>query len=145
MIRIISKKAMMKTVEVFMAMMITFIFLMIILPSASRNSNNDSYDNLFRNLEFDDLFRSCVLIEDETCIDSIIERSFYGYYQYDYEILDSISENSIVTNLPKKQVQIYSIVISGNYTSYNPKIFRLYYWIRSSASENETGRFAKNS
>ena len=124
-----NKKAMMKTIEVIIAAMITFTFVLAILPSDKKYSL-ETTSSLLDNIENDKAFRNCILTEDNYCINQTIQKALYGYYTYDYELLDDINQESTIS-LPETKVSIFSIIFSGNESYYNPKIFKLYYWINN--------------
>ena len=122
------KKAFMKTVEVIIAVLVTFAFVISIIPETAVNRNTNP-DNFLMGLENNMNFRSCVISEDSTCLDNIISTSIVGYYNYTYSIFDNyLDEPSL--NLPQKEINTYSVVVSGNHSLYNPKIFKLYYWTK---------------
>ena len=119
----------MKTVEVFIAAIITLTFVIIILPP-KYNYRQDISNNVFNSLEKDPVFRRCVIFEDNTCLDEKIENSLFGYYNYTYDIYEQPAEEPPRT-FSAEDVNTYTVVISGNRTSYNPKIFKLYYWVNN--------------
>jgi hypothetical protein len=125
---IVSKKAMMKTVEVFLATMITFAFVLVILPPRY-DYKEDLSNSLLMDIEKDVLFRQCVITENSTCLSGIIRNSLYGYYNFSYIIFDDPLDEPIVSALPDRKINTYTVIVSGNLTFYNPKIFKLYYWL----------------
>ncbi len=122
-----NKKAYMKTLEVFIATMITFTFIIYIIPT-DRAENNNLADSLLKNIEEDLEFRNCVIMEDTTCLNNKINISFYGAYEYDFLIFDDPLTEPDYLNTTSDKVYTYSRVFSGNYTNYNPKILKIYYW-----------------
>ncbi|MFP4112135.1 MAG: hypothetical protein ACLFPQ_00500 [Candidatus Woesearchaeota archaeon] len=116
----------MKTVEVFIAAIITFTFVIIILPP-KYNYDSDLSNSLLDNLDRDDVFRKCVIQENTSCIEQKLSESLLGFYNYTYAVVsDPLDQGNL--NLPDTKIDVYNVVISGNYTYYNPKIFKLYYW-----------------
>ncbi|MFW6230542.1 MAG: hypothetical protein ACOC32_00805 [Nanoarchaeota archaeon] len=118
------KKAFMKTVEAFLAIMITFMFLLVFLPRDIRYTDDQSYYRL-DTLERDDAFRNCVLLENPTCIDSTIDTLFEGKYLYTYDIYRYADE---AREFNRTDVRTYTWFYAGNLTSYRPIVFKLYYW-----------------
>ena len=132
-VKMIDKKGLMKTVEVFIAALITLTFVIIILPP-KYSYNQDISNNVFNALEKDPVFRRCVILEDDACIDEKIENSLFGYYNFTYDMYNLPSEETPRT-FSAENVNTYTVVISGNRTSYNPKIFKLYYWVNNDNQE----------
>jgi hypothetical protein len=123
----LNKTAMMKTLEVFIAALITFTFVIVILPP-KYDFKSDLSNSLLKNIEEDDEFRNCVISENSTCIREKVRTSLYGYYNYTYQIFDDPSDEPFII-LPERKINTFSIVIAGNFTEYDPKIFKMYYWI----------------
>lgn len=124
------KKGMMRTVEIFLAAMITFTFVLIILPP-KYDYQEDLSNSLLQNIESDEDFRQCVIEEDSACISESIKRSLFGYYNFSYVIFDDPLDEPILSGLPNRKINTFSIVVSGNESYYNPKVFKLYYWINT--------------
>jgi hypothetical protein len=120
------KQAFMKTVEVFIAILVTFTFVLVVLPKEVPDINDQSIFRL-RNLDVDDDFRNCVLRDDSACINTTIDSVFEGRFLYDYEIYDS--GNSPLLVIDEVEVRTYSWFYAGNQTAYNPKTFKLFYWV----------------
>lgn len=123
-VNIKSKKAFMKTVEVFIAAMITFTFVIVFIPRDVSVVDDQSSFRL-RNLEVDDNFRNCIFASDYTCINSTLDLILGGRFLYDYEIYSNQGE---AKSIPGNNVHIYTWLYAGNYTIYDPTIFKLYYW-----------------
>ena len=122
-----NKNGFMKTVEVFIAVMITFTFLLVFLPS---NVSVVEDQSLFRlqNLERNDKFRNCVLQRDYSCINTTIDVIFESRYNYDY-LIYTRTESEKTFN--ETTIRTYSWFYAGNQTSYDPTVFKLYYWDRN--------------
>jgi hypothetical protein len=126
-LRRMGKKAMMKTIEAFIAAFLAFTFIIATLPANYEFRQDTSGLNL-RGIEKDYAFRNCVIAENSVCINSKIRESIYGMYNYTYQIIDDPQEEPAIT-IPDGKVNVFSVAISGNYSHYDPKIFKLYYWI----------------
>ena len=122
-----SKKAFMKTLEVAIAVVMTFVFLTVFIPqyntAQSRLQNEAVLSVLAKNAEF----RACVISENISCINSSLSMALE---KYDYAINISKSPNDPATSLPQKRIFSESILIAGNSTLYEPKILRIYYWAK---------------
>ncbi|MBI2574707.1 hypothetical protein HYV82_02370 [Candidatus Woesearchaeota archaeon] len=120
-----SRKAFMKTLEVAIAVVMTFVFLTVFIPqyntAQSRLQNEDVLSVLAKNAEF----RACVISENISCINSSLSGALE---KYDYAINISKSANDRVSGLPDKRVFSESVLIAGNSTLYEPRIVRIYYW-----------------
>ena len=125
-----NKKGMMKLLEVFIAAIITFTFVLIIIPPKYEYSE-DLSNSLLREIERDDIFRKCALDNNITCLDNIIRPSLFGKYSYNISIFDKTGESLDLDNVKADKINIFTTVISGNYTNYDPKVFKLYYWIEN--------------
>ncbi|MBN2368800.1 hypothetical protein JXC34_07290 [Candidatus Woesearchaeota archaeon] len=122
------KKAFMKTVEILMAIVITTIFLLVIIPKQSTLSRQASEAYLV-NLMDDENFRvfvtgntACFNSTSGQQINAMIAR--YLPNQYDY----IVCSGARVTELPERNVFVDTLLIAGNITSIQPKVVRLYYW-----------------
>lgn len=132
------KKGFMKTVEVFIAAMITFTFVLIILPP-NYDYRNDLSDSLLDNIEDDEDFRRCVIEvmeQDKRCMSSdcikkIIRNSLYGDYNYTCVLFDNPTDGPepvFPESLADREIFSHSIVFSGNTTYHDPHVFKLFYW-----------------
>ncbi|MFW5852989.1 MAG: hypothetical protein ACOCUR_03080 [Nanoarchaeota archaeon] len=118
------KKAFMKTMEAFLAIMVVFTFVIFFLPKDTRYTEDQSVF-LLRNMERNDVFRNCVLSRNDTCIESSIDEVFQGRYFYTYQIY-RYSEPQIQINAT--EVRVYTWFFAGNQSYYDPMVFKLYYW-----------------
>ena len=120
-----SKNAFMKTLEVAIAIVMTFVFLTVFIPqyntAQSRLQNEDVLSVLAKSPDF----RACVISENISCINSSLS---IALEKYDYAINISKSANDRVSGLPDKRIFSESIFIAGNSTLYEPRILRIYYW-----------------
>lgn len=125
------KKGFMKTVEVFMAVLVTFGFILAVLPKDVPDLDDQSIFRL-KNLDIDDNFRNCVIRSDTACINATIDLLFEGRFLYDYEIYDAGDTPTLFVD--ENEVRTYSWFYAGNFTSYDPKTFKLFYWVPQAKS-----------
>ena len=118
------RKAFMKTMEVFMAVLITFTFVIVFLPRDIPNADDQTH-YLLSNIEHNRDFRNCVLIENASCINATIDDVLQGRFEYTYTIFDTYEDNPTIR---QDTIRTYMWFFSGNETLYAPKIFKLYYW-----------------
>lgn len=118
------KKAFMKTMEAFLAILIAFTFLLVFLPHDVRYTNDQSI-YLLKNLERNDEFRNCVLVQNDTCIDATIDTLFQGRYLHKHSIYKKIEP---VQTFNATSVRTYQWFFSGNDTLQDSYVFKLYYW-----------------
>ena len=106
-------------------MVVTFTFLIVLIPQYNVAKANFKNENILPEIAKEPGFRACLIAENMTCIN----RSLAGRLgKYDYAINISKSPNSRSENLPEKRVFSESMMISGNSTLYEPRILRVYYW-----------------
>ncbi|HLD89105.1 MAG TPA: hypothetical protein VI894_02765 [Candidatus Nanoarchaeia archaeon] len=124
----IDKKAFMKVIEVGIAIVLTYLFLILItpkqVPASSRQQVSESLSVLQQSVEF----RNCVITEDSRCINESISRFLRASFDFRYSISDN--PNYALQELPQKIIFVDSIFISGSTTNYKPRIFKVYYWTR---------------
>lgn len=115
----------MKTLEVAIAVVMTFVFLTVFIPqysaAQSRLQNEDVLPSLAKNADF----RACVISGNISCINSSLSRALE---KYDYAINISKGVNDRASGLPDKRVFSESMLIAGNSTLYEPRVVRIYYW-----------------
>ncbi|MBC8444205.1 hypothetical protein H8D83_01330 [Candidatus Woesearchaeota archaeon] len=118
------KKANIRTLESFLAFILTFVFIAIISTQFYPSGLDFQKTSVLKNLEQNSMFRNCALINDLNCLNSIFietNPNFPNRYNYTLSI-------GSVFNLPKKHIFVDSIFIASNLTTYNPVIVKLYYW-----------------
>ncbi|MFC1697755.1 hypothetical protein ACFL1H_05455 [Nanoarchaeota archaeon] len=118
------KKGWIRTVEVTIAIVIVLAFMISIVPTPQQRSLTNF--NLLQSLENNDIFRNCLIEENNTCIYNIIDERLIDSYNFNFTITNST--DITLPNLPDKDITSESLVISGNETYYNPLIIRLWYW-----------------
>ncbi len=126
-----NKKGFMKTVEVFIAILVTFTFILAVLPKQVPDINDQSIFRL-KNIDEDDTFRNCVLRDDSACINTTLDELLEGRFLYEYEIYESGKVSHLVVD--ENEVRTYSWFYAGNYTLYQPTIFKLFYWVPQAKS-----------
>ena len=119
-----NKIGFMKTVEVFMAIIILFTFLIFLVPRDSRSQDSQSLFRL-QNLERDDVFRDCVISRNSTCINETLNAVFQGAYLYDY-VLYEFAEPLVM--MDHSNVNLYTWFFAGTRKEFRPIHFRLFYW-----------------
>ncbi len=123
-----NRKAFMKTIEVGIAIVLTYLFLILITPKQVPTASRERIAETLSILQQNDDFRNCVISENGTCVDSNIRLFLQASFDYVYSV--SSDPNYVPSGLPQKRIFVDSIFISGNTTLYKPKIFKVYYWTR---------------
>ncbi len=118
------KRAFMKTMEAFLAIIIVFTFVIFFMPRDFRTSGDQSVYRL-QHLERDDVFRDCVMERNESCISSIIEDVFEGGYSFDFALYE-FSEPA--TEYDGDNVNVYTWFFAGTHERFSPIHFKLFYW-----------------
>jgi len=122
------KRGLLKTLEVFLAIVIGFVFLTTILPKQSFNV--DEKPSLRGLLLYDDIFRNAVLSNNITLIkERINSRMSVLYPDFGFNVSVSQDPNDLLY-FDDKDVFSEAIFIVGNETLINHSIVRLYYWKR---------------
>ncbi len=126
---VMDKNGYLKTLEALLAIILTFLFLIFIIPKGledSKQENQKTMQNLltyegFRN-ELINL-SGCINSTSNNTLSDMITSNLGANYDY-YLCKDQKPEN-----LPRTEVFAESLFFTGNLTDYyDSKIIRLYYW-----------------
>jgi len=124
------KKGYLRTLEAVLAIVITFIFLIFIIPNNFSGSKQEKL-NILNNLIEENEFRDAIMNMSSECLNKtsgnqandIINPIMGDEWNY-YLCKDKKPEE-----LPRKEVFVESAFFTGNITDYYPnKIIKLYYW-----------------
>jgi len=124
------KKAFMKTFEVLIAIVLTLIFVILMVPKENTSELKGEGIKIMNLMEkYPDFISET--IENDGCFNrtssnklaNLTEEYISGSYSY-YICVDSAA-----TNLPNKRIYVDSVFMTGNITNYQHKIVRLYYWV----------------
>lgn len=124
----VGKKGFMRTVEILVAVIITFMFIIFVIPKYIEFQREGPDLEILRILEDDDEFRGCVLEEDRACVNSKINDTIPMRYDYNFDVSEDPGVGRY--DLPEKHIYVETTYIAGNETTYTPKTVKLYYWIR---------------
>ena len=118
------KKAYLKTVEAVIAFLLTFGLILVV---QTQNTSDVRFDKIavLSALEQKESFRTCVITDNSTCVYDEVQ--FVLPREYSFNVTVS-SDPYYTPDLPVKNIYADHIWISGNSTTYNPRIVRLYYW-----------------
>ena len=122
------KKAIFKTLEAFIAVFITLIFLIVFIPQIRERSEPQTPQNVLATLRDNDEFRNCVVQKNETCINQTIDKALLDTYDFKFNL--SNDPNAVVSGLPEKRVYANSLFIAGNATNATSTVVRLYFWAK---------------
>lgn len=120
-----NKKAFLRTVEVAVAVIITFLIAYSIFPESTTPQKTESLGILYV-LEQNPDFRYCVASLNYTCVEGFFEEFLPENYEFAYDITENPEQKH--ANLPEKDVFSESVYITGTINLYKPKIVKLYYW-----------------
>jgi hypothetical protein len=124
-----AKKAFLKTFEVLIAVVLTLIFIILLVPKENISEPTGNKIEIMNQLEKYPEFRQEV-IENNGCFNrtsnNVISNTIDSYISSRYDFYLCIDYTA--ENLPNKRVYVDSVFITGNITSYQHKIVRLYYW-----------------
>ena len=120
------KKGIFRTMEAFIAIFISFLFLIIFLPQQREQASVKSPPDVLAGFSGNDDFRGCVIIANYTCLNQTIARQLGAGFDFKTNISERV--DSAIFGLPQKRIYSNSIFIAGNTTNTARKIVRLYYW-----------------
>jgi hypothetical protein len=123
------KKAFVKTLEIFLVIIFTSIFLMILLQRQFSSSTLENERYLIE-LEKDPEFRD-YLSQSTGCFNSSTSSSGYIRQYLPSKFDYTLCINTEPEELPRKDVYLDSLFFTGNITSIQSKKIRLYYWVTS--------------
>ncbi|MBN1503312.1 hypothetical protein JW930_07270 [Candidatus Woesearchaeota archaeon] len=121
-------KGFMKTMEVFLAIIMATVFIFYLLPQFTGVQTTEQSIRVLKNLEKNDEFRNFVTRNTgcynntNTTVDSFMQ----SYLSEDYEYQFCIAATPDA--LPNVKVPVDTLFMTGNLTDYSPRIVRLYYW-----------------
>lgn len=124
----VGKKAYLKTLEVILALVFTFAFILYILPSHDASVDEEAKKILIHLMD-DDGFReqannltSCINRGDNQTINTYFDSTLYSYIEY------YLCPQGMTPSLPRKKVNVESLYLTGNMTDSTQKIVKLYYF-----------------
>ncbi|MBD3310207.1 hypothetical protein GF351_03230 [Candidatus Woesearchaeota archaeon] len=122
-----SKKGYVRTLEVVIAIVLTLIFLMFLVPRVSPDDRQSVKAGVLAALEQNQDFRDCALARNVSCVESMAEDVLPERYSLKVNISSDPEEQPGID----VQGDIYSdsLFIAGSDTSYNATIVRLWYWL----------------
>lgn len=123
----VRKKGYVRTLEAFIAVVITFIFMTYALPPAVTTQSEKDLgimDMTYR----DPRLRTCVMGDDQVnCTSALIGESMPS--QYEHVVMVRSAGESFDPDLPEKKVFTEAVYLAGNLTHQDPTIIRVYYWL----------------
>ena len=123
----LGKKSLMRTLEMTLAVVITFMFLMYAVPQLN-TSKVEEQPNILETLMYNPNFRNAVISNNNTLVRSLIQERFHSVARnYNFSILITNNTDAYLV-LNHKRVFSEFLFISGNETNKVFKIIRLYYW-----------------
>ena len=125
---VMGKKAYVRTVEAILAVSITLIFITIIFPRVQLTETRGENLNILSTLENRDDFRTCVIENNGTCVNSIIAALMTSPFDYIFNL--STDPNVALPSLPPKRIFSDSVYIAGNLSNKTETIVRLYYFAK---------------
>ncbi len=120
-----NKKAFLRTVEVALAIIGTFLIAYLIFPGSSTPQETENL-GILPVLEQNPAFRKCVVSLNHTCMETFFEEYLPANYDFAYDVTENPEQ--VHANLPDKEAFSESVYVAGTIALYNPKIIKLYYW-----------------
>jgi len=122
-----SKKGFIKTVEAIIASLMLVTFIAFVIPTNFESSTQDQLGVLSK-LQLEEGFRTCVINDNTTCVQTYIESKLPTDYLNKYRFMITTDNQAVPTDLPKTKVISENIFIATDKISIKSKIVRLYYW-----------------
>ncbi len=119
------KKAYLRTIEVTIAVILTFVIAYFIFPRATVPTEAPGL-SILPVLEQSPEFRSCVTGLNYSCTEAFLRDYVPGNYDFTYDITED--PETAHAGLPTKKIYTESVYIAGDINLYSPKIIKLYYW-----------------
>lgn len=119
--RAIGKSGYVATLEAFFAFFLTFSFVIFVIHEVATSKALNTPRNILPTLEHDEDFRACVVAENTTCLQNIID----PYIPPIFDI--KVTINEIAPFQAPDDVFTDSILVVSNRTA-SYKIVKLYYW-----------------
>ncbi len=131
------KKAFIRTLEAIIAIVITFIFLVGILPLKGTGITTKEEIRVLPNIIDEEEFRiktfnltiNQCFDDEETWIDNLVRKRLSSDYDYIFCVYGNLNY-PLIDDLPNKEVFVDSFFITKNLDNYEKIIVRFYYWIR---------------
>ncbi len=122
---IMDRKAMLKTAEALIAIVISLVFVVMVFSRAPVGGEIGKI-NILHSFQKDHGFRNCAVAGDTDCISDYVNESMP--LRYDFYVDISSQPSSRPNGLPETGISLESLIVAGNITDYNPHVIRLYYW-----------------
>jgi hypothetical protein len=125
-----NKKGYVRTIEAAIAIILSFLFLTFAIPTHTHIITKKPDVDLLRIEQQNPSFRECTVNNNRTCLASIIQISYPDFYKSYYFTIQITEDPDSIVDLPEKEVFVDSVMIAGEGLEYNPRIVRLYSWIK---------------
>lgn len=119
------KKAYLRTLEMAVAALLTFIFVSYVIPKAP-TVPEEKKAQIVSVLAQNDDFKNCIVSDNFDCIEKMLDEFMPEQYEFVYDL--SESPFTIRAGLPKKRIFVDSFFFSGNSSVYKPRMIKVYYW-----------------
>jgi len=120
-----NRKAYLRTIEMAIAIILTFTVAYYIFPRASTPAETQNL-GILSVLEQKPEFRSCVANLNYNCTESFLRNYTPSNYDFAYDITEDPNQGH--SGLPSEAINAESVYMAGDKDLYNPKIVKLYYW-----------------
>jgi hypothetical protein len=124
------KRGFVKILEMFLAVTIVFIFLMLAIPRGTRLYSEEPDLSLLYSLSKNSEFRNAILLGNNSYVNASIRNALDANSLSRLNFTFSISSNPnfVAAFLPDAMIISYSMFISSENSNYGPKILRIYAW-----------------
>lgn len=126
-----SKQGMTKILEVMIAIVFTFTFLAVVLPQAREHAQHESEQGItLDSLLTDDQFRSCLSVENRTCVTEKIEWVLPAQYRFEYRFFTDVPQEVRVPDDADINVLSSPVFLTNESDphGFSAYTFALYYW-----------------
>ena len=122
------KSGVFRIMEALIAIFITFGFLMVFIPQQREQAQQQAPANVLATLRDNADFRTCVVLQNLTCINESLDRTVLDTYHYVFNLSDD--PTAFIEGLPDKRVYSNALYIAGNTTNATQWVVRLYFWTK---------------
>jgi hypothetical protein len=120
-------KGFIRTLEAFIAIAFSFMAVIYLFPATQESVKE--VPSILPNLLHDSQFRSCVIADNRTCVEDILRPLVPPTETFLVNLTDDAS--IAPSGLPDTRVDSESVFIAGNDSLLQPRIVRLYRWVKS--------------
>ena len=122
----VNRKAFMRTLEVLAAILLVFIFVLVIIPMHIPASQPGGSLMPLSGIQHDEVFLACLADSNTPCIAQLVQQQLPPSYEGLIVLQKSLSEKQ--PTLPRQTLSVDTLYTIGNITHANTTIVTVYAW-----------------